>query len=113
MQSAISRLCRWAGYFLLWSAFDWCAAGTLPQVWFAPLDDVSRQNNVTLGVIPASAAGPTDYMNLFAPGAQWTHAAGHVAVFKIYNTFGKLPDSSLQQIFSFLKQHNIDLVIEF
>jgi len=60
-------------------------------------------------------------MNLFAPQAQWAQAATRVSVFKIYSdilTGGEvtgpgLSDNELQQIFSFLQQHNIDLALEF
>jgi hypothetical protein len=92
--------------------------GAPPQIWFAPLDDLARQNNASLGIIPSTDAGPTDYMNLFAPGAPWPDAASHVSVFKIYaapfgSQFGSFSDAQFQEMFSFLNQHNIALAIEF
>jgi uncharacterized protein (TIGR03437 family) len=93
--------------------------GQSAQIWFAPLDDINRQ------AFPGrlTYSGPTDYLNLFAPGAPWEQAAGHVSVFKFYtqpftgaelpNFNGSFSDSQLQQIFSFLQQHNIAVAIEF
>jgi hypothetical protein len=95
-----------------------CCAGS-PQIWFAPLDDVTRAGAVAQGVIPAAGTGSTDYMSLFAAGAPWTQAAAQVSIFKFYtqpisgNQYGQFTDGQLQQIFSFLKQHNIAIALEF
>jgi hypothetical protein len=76
------------------------------------MDPYTRQVNVDVGIIPPNLACCSDFMDLFKPGAQWTQAAGQVSVFELSGT--SLPlfsDSDLQQIISFLKQHNIDLAI--
>jgi hypothetical protein len=87
---------------------------TSPQIWFAPLDPMARQTNVKLGIIPSNAAGRSDFMNLFSPEVQWTQAAAHVSVFKLYtDAVLKLSDTDLHTVLSFLKQHNIDIAIEF
>jgi hypothetical protein len=87
------------------------------QIWFSPLDDLDRQVAVEHGHFPANAIGPTDYMALFAPKAPWAQAAGRIAVFKILYkvplSYGKTVDTQFPQIFSFLKQHHIDLAIEY
>jgi hypothetical protein len=89
--------------------------GANAQIWFAPLDDITRQTGIFVGAIPSSASTTTEFMELFAPGAQWTQAAGHVSVFKMYGEppFGEMSDSDLQTVFSFLGEHNIELAIEF
>jgi hypothetical protein len=57
-------------------------------------------------------------MDLFALGAPWAQGASHVSVFKLYaegvlgDQFGRFSDTQLQEIFSFLKQHNIALALE-
>ena len=92
-----------------------------PQIWFAPLDDASRQLNTDLGIIPSSDSGPTDYMDLFSPGAPWAQAASHVSVFLVsLSPFTGVPslnipafsDAQLQEMFSFLKLHNIAFALE-
>jgi hypothetical protein len=89
------------------------------EIWFAPLDDVTRSDNVIFGIIPPNFGGSTDYMSLFSANAAWTQAENRTAVFKMYQPpFGggpQLPaftDNQLQQIFTFLNQHNIALAVE-
>ncbi len=73
------------------------------QIWFAPLESSTIYN-----------VGPSDFMQLFAPGAAWPQAAAHVAVFKLYDwDIQTRSDTDLQQIFSFFKQHNIQAALEF
>lgn len=80
------------------------AAGGKPQIWFAPMDPVPR---------PEVARGPTDYMQLFAPGAPWREAAGDVAVFQVYGQFIRSgSDADLTTVFRWLDQHNIALALE-
>ena len=88
-------------------------AGAPSQIWFGPLDPIARQTNVANGIIPSPLACCSDFWDLFAPGAQWTQAADHVSVFKLSSSLQGFPDSDLRQLFSFLRQHKIDLAIEF
>lgn len=94
------------------------AAGAA-QVWFAPIDDITRLANASYGIIPAEYEGATDYLLLFQAGSDWPRAMGKVAVFKMYihpiggNQFGRYTDSQLQQIFSFLNSKGIALALEF
>ena len=88
--------------------------GAAPQIWFAPLDNIARREAVSRGNIPVSDGGPTDFMDLFATGAPWTQAASHVSVFKMYaDGILEAPQGQVQQMFSFLKEHNIALAVEF
>ena len=63
--------------------------------------------------------GSVDYLDLFAPGAEWTTASSRIQVFKMYTqmfspTFdGAFDDGTLQQIFSYLNSHHIALAVEF
>ena len=90
-----------------------------PQIWFGPLDDITRRVNVFFGIIPPDAGGATDYMRLFEPGAPWPQAASRVSVFEMTISpitgiqFGSLTDAQLRQIFSFLNQRGIALAVDF
>ena len=63
--------------------------------------------------------GSVDYLDLFAPGADWTTASSRIQVFKMYtqmlspNFPGSFPDATLEQIFAYLNSHNIALAVEF
>ncbi|MEO8656948.1 MAG: hypothetical protein ABI693_00675 [Bryobacteraceae bacterium] len=90
--------------FLLLTAI--CPAQT---VWFSPIVPAAWNQNI----------GSADYLNLFVPDAPWATAASHVQVFKMYMQMflpsvpGSFSDETLQQIFAYLKSHNIALAVEF
>jgi uncharacterized protein (TIGR03437 family) len=88
-----------------------CSAQSTPTqtIWFAPL-------------IPAAwngMIGSVDYLDLFAPGADWATASSRIQVFKMYTQMispsfpGSFPDATLQQIFAYLNSHHIALAVEF
>lgn len=105
---------RLSRVLMLAALFSVSLRGASPQVWFAPLDPYTRQNNVTLGIIPSTAACCSDFMNLFATGSQWPQAAANVAVFKLYASLvNRASDTDLRQIFSFLNRQHIEVAIEF
>ncbi len=63
--------------------------------------------------------GSVDYLDLFAPGAEWSTASSRIQVFKMYPEMlstifpGNFSDATLQQIFSYLDGHRIALAVEF
>lgn len=75
-----------------------------PTVWFAPLPDDP-------GMRPR---GSRDYMKLFRRGAPWRHAAAHVRVFKLYESWitNFATPSQLQRIVADLRRRKIALAVE-
>ena len=77
-------------------------------IWFSPIIPAAWNNG-----------GSSDYLDLFAPGAPWTTASAHVQIFKMYTQMlvpavpGSFSADTLQQIFAYLKSHNIALALEF
>ena len=74
------------------------------QVWLAGLDPISRQAKY-----PGS---PSDYMDMFQPGASWNKAAAAVQVFELGPKFVmEASDGMLAQIFADLKRRRIAVAI--
>lgn len=72
-----------------------------PLYWFAPLnlEEVGR--------------GSVDYMDLFAPDAEWNEAASHLQVFKLYGGWAQTgPFRELEQAIQAIRQRGLGLAIE-
>ena len=77
-----------------------------PMAWFAPLPP-----------LPVTASRPytgsDDFMSLFAPGAAWSTAAGHVAVFKLYGEWvGDASDADRATVAADLARRGIPVAVE-
>jgi hypothetical protein len=78
----------------------------MPQIWFAPLDNVPRPFNGT--------QGSPDFMRLFDESSPWRTSAGHVSVFKIYPQFiERAPLKDIKKLFGDLRRRHIALALEF
>ncbi|HLA08004.1 MAG TPA: hypothetical protein VJ022_11200, partial [Anaerolineales bacterium] len=75
-----------------------------PLYWFAPL--------------PPQPGGPyngsDDYMRLFAPGSEWTHAANFIQVFKLYGGWvaRDSSDDQLRAAMEAIRQRGLALGVE-
>jgi uncharacterized protein (TIGR03437 family) len=103
-------LSRFFMVFLIGSVSSAQSTNTQTQtIWFSPIVPAAWNNMI----------GSVDYLDLFAPGADWTTASSRIQVFKMYPqmlspTFsGSFSDATLQQIFSYLNSHRIALAVEF
>jgi hypothetical protein len=100
-------------FFMAFLIGSVCSAqSNLPQtqtIWFSPIIPAAWNNGI----------GSVDYLELFAPGADWTNASSRIQVFKMYTqmvspTFpGSFSDDTLRAIFSYLNSHHIALAVEF
>jgi len=78
-----------------------------PLVWFAPLPPM-----------PTSAGRPftgsDDFMSLFKPDAEWSTAASHIQVFKLYGEWVAYhaTHSQLRQVVTDLSQRGMALAVE-
>lgn len=70
------------------------SAGAVQDIWFVP-----KYNQ--------------DFMDLFAPGAPWNQAAGHIKVFELsVATLTKAPAPDLQKVFAGLRERHIALALD-
>lgn len=92
---------------VLVAALDGAAVNAAePAVWFCPLDPLLRPE--------VGYGGSPQYMELFAPDAQWQKAASRVRIFKIYPQWiGAASDADLQRQFADLKRRGIALGLEY
>jgi hypothetical protein len=72
-----------------------------PTTWFAPFPPNLYPNY-----------GSVDYLQLFSPTAQWSAAASHIQVFKLYPYTLALPDDDLRNLFADLKRRHIAVALE-
>jgi len=75
--------------------------GDHPLYWFAPLN------------LEKVGRGSVDYMDLFAPNADWNEAASHLNVFKLYGGWAETsPFPDLQQAIQAIRQRGLALAFE-
>ena len=81
------------------------AAEAPPHIWFSPLDQIQRPNDV-----PGRSA---DFMELFNPNAPWQQVAGRIDVFSFYpQFFRRASDAQLTAAFAWLARHHIGIAVE-
>ncbi len=74
------------------------------QFWLAGRDPVDQS---------VKGGGPTDYMDLFAPGAAWTQAESRLSVFKVSAQFIlRSSDDTLRAVVGSLHQHHVAFAVE-
>jgi hypothetical protein len=70
------------------------SAGVTQDIWFVPKYD-------------------QDFMGLFATGAPWNQAAGHIKVIELSNAaLSKAPEQDLQKVFAGLRERHIALALD-
>ncbi len=78
------------------------AAARTTEIWFGGLDPVTRAAH--------KDGGPSDFLDLFAPNADWAKAASKVNVFKLSTQFLlKASDDELSKVIAGLKARKIAL----
>ena len=74
-----------------------------PTVWLAPVDDQ---------VTPAGFRVDQDYPQLFQAGASWQKALSNISVFEMVRRYVTTEsEPKLREMFTFLREHNIELAI--
>jgi hypothetical protein len=80
--------------------------GPAPQIWFAPMDPIFRQDFY-------HQQDSQQFMGLFSPSSDWGPVAQHLQVFKLYSLFVmKASPQQLAGVFADLKQRHIALAVE-
>lgn len=81
------------------------ASATLPQIWFAPLDNGYRDF--------LKDTGSPDFMELFGPTAPWPEVRRTINAFKLYTGFVvQASDTDFHTVIDFLRRHRIPLALE-
>ena len=75
-------------------------ATALPEIWFAPPDNMPR-----FGIVPMA-----DFPRLFDPEPAWLRALSHVHVFSLGSFYiQRAPEADLRRVLGFLEAHRIAL----